>query len=116
MHELSIVQNLVSLAEDELRRDGYFGPVNSLTIKVGILSGAHPDAIRFAFEVISKNSRLDNADLKIISVEPILNCRECGKSSEINEILFQCPLCGSQDFSITGGDDLSLESIELDGS
>jgi len=116
MHEIGIVQSLINLAESEIRDNGYSGPVRSLTIRVGRLSGAQPEAIRFAFEVISAESPLSGAKLNIIEVKPKITCQACGKISETDELKFECPLCGSSEINISGGDDLNLESIELEES
>ena len=113
MHELSIVESLVRLAEDELDRNGCKGTVKALNIKVGLLSGANPDALEFAFEVVSENSLLKGSFLNITRIKPILVCNECNKSYEIEELTVVCPKCGSSEIKITGGDELALESIEI---
>ena len=113
MHEISIVQSLVRLAESELERNRLFGPVKSLTVRVGYLSGAQPEAMLFAFEVIAAESILAGASLNIIRVKPAIICRKCGKTSKSEELVFECPVCGSREINISGGDELNLESIEL---
>lgn len=113
MHEISIVQSLIRLAENELEQKRLSGPVKSLTIRVGYLSGAQPEAISFAFGIIADESVLAGANLNIIRVKPVIICRECGKTSESEELVFECPKCGSREIDIAGGDDLNLETIEL---
>ena len=114
MHELGIVQDLVELAEEELAHRGGGGPVVSLTVRVGLLSGVNPEAMEFAFEIVAPSSRLGKARLKIITDRPILTCCICGHKVELDDLALECPACGRDEVEISGGRDLILESITLE--
>ncbi len=113
MHELSIVQSLISLAEAELDHAGQTGQVISLTVRVGLLSGVHPEAMKFAFEVISSDSRVKGSRLNIVETPALSTCRSCGNTIEVDLMPAECPLCGNNDIEISGGNELFLESIEV---
>jgi len=114
LHELGIVQELINLAEQELLKAEFEGQVSEVTVKVGRLSGANPEALRFAFEAVVSQSRLEGASLNIVEINPLCKCSECGSEQEIAEYIFVCPACGSHNILISGGTDLNLESLEVE--
>jgi hydrogenase nickel incorporation protein HypA/HybF len=40
-----------------------------------------------------------------------LRCAACDADAQTHDVLAVCPECGSGDVSLTGGDELTLESI-----
>jgi len=114
LHELGIVQELISLAEQEILRANFEGRVSEVTVKVGRLSGANPEALRFAFEAVVSQSRLEGASLNILEINPLCKCSKCGSEQEIDEYIFVCPACGSHNILINGGTELNLESLEVE--
>ena len=84
-----------------------------LDITVGRLSGVNVDSIRFAFELLAPDTLLDGADLRIAEPKAVCRCEECKARTEIDELVVDCPACGSGQITLEGGQDLLLESIEL---
>ena len=41
-------------------------------------------------------------------------CEQCGGRLEIDDLVAECPACGSRRITFEGGQELSLESIELE--
>ncbi|MFC2170639.1 hydrogenase maturation nickel metallochaperone HypA [Calditrichota bacterium] len=114
MHEFSIVKELIRLIETELVKRNADGKVVLLTFKLGKLSGANPDAIRFAFDILAPESCLQDADLDIIEVRPICICKDCGGQNEIDYFVYNCPSCKSDNIFVEGGTELFLESVQID--
>jgi hydrogenase nickel incorporation protein HypA/HybF len=115
MHEVAIVETLLQQVADEVRQSGYSGRVTQLDLIVGRLSGASAEAIRLAFEVLSKDDPLvDGAKLVIAEPKAVCRCQACGVDTEIDELIAACPCCQSGQIQIVGGHDLLLDSIDLD--
>ncbi len=114
MHEYSIVQALLEQVQSEVEKSGHPGHVVSLHLVVGRLSGVHVDAIRFGFEMLSPDSVANGATLRIDEPKARCECRTCFAQQEIDEIVVSCPVCGSGDIAIQGGQDLLLHTIELE--
>ena len=74
MHELGITRNVVAIVGE--RAQGQ--KVLRVTLEVGRLSGMFPDAIRFCFDVCSKGTALEGAELQIVDVEGRGHCSACG--------------------------------------
>ena len=114
MHELSIVEALIEQVEREVRRVEQQGRVVELYLSVGRLSGVNPDSIRFAVELLAPGTVIEGAELHITEPPAVCQCRECDAATDIEQLVTQCPACGSGQIQITGGRDLTLNSIELE--
>jgi len=114
LHELSIVKTLIEQVEKEVRRSGHDGHVVHLDIIIGRLSGVNVDSIRFAFDLLSPDTLLEEANLRITEAKAVCLCEACDARTEIDELVANCPACGSEQITFEGGQDLLLESIELD--
>ena len=51
------------------------------------------------------------ATVKLITVPATIACRDCGLTSQTNDVLATCSRCHGDDVEITGGDEMTLESI-----
>jgi hydrogenase nickel incorporation protein HypA/HybF len=114
VHEVSIVQALIEQVDQEVAQAGHPGRVVSLDLVIGRLSGVHPDSIRFAFQLLTPHTLLEGATLRIEEPQASCCCRACGAQTPIDDLILQCPRCGSVEVSIEGGRDLVLQSIELE--
>ncbi|MDY0168055.1 MAG: hydrogenase maturation nickel metallochaperone HypA [Thermoguttaceae bacterium] len=114
MHELSIVEALIEQVDRELHRAGQTGRVVELNLAVGRLSGVHSGSLRFAFELLSPGSVVEGAQMNIAEPKAACRCRDCGHTEPIDELVAQCPKCGSDHVVIEGGRELTLDSIELE--
>jgi len=116
MHELAIVDAVLDQVCEEVRNCGAQGRVTRLDLAVGCLSGANPDSIRFAFELLAPGTLVEGAAIRIREPRALCSCRKCGLRVEIDDLTAACPQCASRDVSIEGGQELLLESIEIEES
>ncbi len=114
MHEYGLVQELITLAQAELQHEELASRVDAVTVKVGILSGASPEAMQMAFTVLVAGTPWDGARLEIVTSYPICHCRACGCDTVITDYVFACPECKGLDFVIAGGNELHLMSIDIE--
>ncbi len=114
MHEVSIVEALIEQVEVEVSRAGASGRVTRLGLSIGRLSGVQADSIRFAFDLLSPGTLLEGARLEIEEPRAICLCAACGASTELEELWLHCPVCGSPDIRVQGGQEMLLETIDID--
>ncbi|MGA2620933.1 MAG: hydrogenase maturation nickel metallochaperone HypA [Thermoguttaceae bacterium] len=114
MHELSIVEALLEQVGRELHRAGQNGRVKRLEVAIGRLSGVHSGSFRFAFELLAPGTIVEGAKLDISEPPAVCCCARCGARREIEELVAECPGCGSPEITIEQGRDLMLQSIELE--
>lgn len=114
VHELGIIEEIVLIAESELERAGAAGRVSRLTLRVGKLSGASPEALMTAFETVAPNTRLHGAELMIEEPLAVCNCIACGESSDVDGYVYACPKCDSGQVVIAGGQELQIASLDVE--
>lgn len=112
MHELSIAQSILDtvLAERESRG---LEVVDSVTVRVGALSGVFPDALEFCFEAIRLETPLANTRLVIDPVPITVRCRDCAAVTKVEDFLFVCPVCDSVHVNVESGYELEVTSLEV---
>ncbi len=108
MHELGITRNIVSIVAEHAgdRR------VKRVALEIGRLSAVMPDAIRFCFDVCSKDTPLEGAELEIHEIPGRGRCLECGAELELNEPFGRCE-CGSVRIECIGGEELKIKEMEV---
>ncbi len=112
MHEMSIAQSLVDILKEEMVKNNA-RVLKSVRLNVGQMSAVVPDSLSFCFEVITKETELEGAELvmEVIPLEGL--CKECKETFEIKDYAFQCPHCGSKEIETIAGQDLSIVEIEV---
>jgi hydrogenase nickel incorporation protein HypA/HybF len=113
MHELSLTQSLISVAEEHARQAGATA-IHSITLEVGALSGAIPEALEFAFDVCSKGSLAEGATLRIRRIAGRGRCAACAAATEIDQLTAVCPACGALAFELVAGLELRVLELEID--
>lgn len=113
MHELSLTQSLIEIAEEHARRENA-NVITSLTMEIGALSGVVPEAVEFAFEACSKGTLADGAVLEILRVPALGRCQQCRNECEMESLLTDCPVCGSYALDILKGQEMALTEMEID--
>lgn len=113
MHELSLTQNLIEIAEEHARRAGA-SVIRSMTLKIGSLSGVMPDAMEFAFDACCQGTLAQGATLEIHNIPAIGRCRQCAAESTMTSLVDSCPQCGSFVLDILQGQEMALTELEVD--
>ncbi len=114
MHELSILEGMIQGIQEEARTQG-FHRVLQVRLEVGRLAGADVEALRFAFEAASQDTLAEGALLEIIELPGKGVCRTCGHEVEIEQRFDLCPACGVGFVSVTGGTELRIKDIDVEG-
>jgi hydrogenase nickel incorporation protein HypA/HybF len=110
VHELSVASAIV----DTATRHADGRRVTSVQLRVGHLRQVVPESLAFYFEHVARGTPCEGARLDQEVVPAVLACDECRHEWELDEAAFRCPLCGSGGVRIAGGDELEVESIEIE--
>jgi hydrogenase nickel incorporation protein HypA/HybF len=114
MHEFSIVSSLMLLIEEQAKRYNA-SKVTKVVLGVGRLSGVEADLLKIAFDTFKEKTICEDAELVIEMEDVKIYCLDCGRESNMGERLSRkCPVCGSLNTKITGGQDLYLKSLEME--
>jgi hydrogenase nickel incorporation protein HypA/HybF len=110
LHELSIAESVVRIASRQA--DGR--RVTKVQMKVGHLRQVVPSALAFGFELLAEGTPVEGAELEMEHVPVEGRCRACGAESRLGGFPLQCGVCGSFDLEILKGEELLVESLELE--
>jgi hydrogenase nickel incorporation protein HypA/HybF len=110
VHELSIAAAIVDVACQHAagRR------VTKVFVRIGHLRQVVPSALAFSFEVVAQGTPVEGAALETEAVAAEGICRRCGARSRLEAFPLQCAACGGFDLEITAGEELLVESLELE--
>ncbi|EAH7596552.1 hydrogenase maturation nickel metallochaperone HypA [Campylobacter upsaliensis] len=113
MHELSIVESLITLCEENATTQNA-KEIDEIYVKIGRLSGIETTLFKRCFETFKENSTLcQNAKLFIEIAELEILCLSCGEKSILKENVFQCPQCQSVDLKVLDGDEMVLMRLVM---
>ncbi|ASG67014.1 putative hydrogenase nickel incorporation protein HypA 2 [Francisella halioticida] len=111
MHEFSLCQSVISIAE-KIPKDSS-KQIAKVIVKIGTLAGVDIESFEFWFPVATKESILEQAKLEIIHEQAIAKCKVCEYEFELTKLYEQCPSCGSFEKDILKGKNMLVESIVL---
>lgn len=113
MHELSIVQSLIELCEENALRNNA-NSVEKIFVKIGRLSGIEIELFQNCFETFKDSSNLcKNAVLELELAPLEILCLSCDEKSILKENVFKCPYCESIDFKVLEGEEMHLMRLEM---
>ncbi len=112
MHELGVANEILDIALSEAARHAA-KKVTSIRLRVGVLRAIEPENLSFLFEHLSRGTPAEGARLDIVEEAVRVECGACGVS-EARSFPFECPRCKGSGISVTGGDSLSILSLDVD--
>ncbi len=113
MHELSITQSMVELALDEGKKAGA-KRIGKISLIIGEMSGVVDESVKFYFDFLSKDTIAEGAQLDFKRIPMKARCKKCQNEFILNEFDWVCPKCKGSKLEIIGGDELRIESIEVE--
>ena len=114
MHELSIATHLVDVATEALENAGETQPVTVVKIRVGALAGVVIEALEFAWDIATDDTRCAGARLEIERVPTAVRCAACHADTTVHgPLLFICAQCGQPAIDIVAGRELDLVALEV---
>lgn len=113
MHELGIATAALDQALEQARLAGA-RHVARIGLRVGVLSGVDPDALRFAFEAILPGTAADGAAVDIDPVAAVAHCPDCQRDfAAATDYFCECPACGRVSTTFKQGRELELTRLEI---
>ncbi len=113
MHEVGIIESALDVVRREAARHGA-AAVHRVVLRVGAVSGAEPEALRFAFEAVSPGTVAAGAELEIELVPARAHCAACADDFTVEHgFLFSCPRCSALSGDLRAGRELELARLEF---
>jgi len=110
MHELSLLENVREILEEHALSQN-FKKVSKVTLEIGKLSCVEPDALRFGFGVVMKDSLAENAELIITELDGLGFCQQCRQQVKILTLYDPCVHCGNPITDIIQGSEMKIKNL-----
>jgi hydrogenase nickel incorporation protein HypA/HybF len=120
VHELAVARAIAAAAE---RHAGGLR-VTVVRVSVGRLRQVVPEYLGFYFEVAARETPCEGAELRCERVPALLRCSGCGaewdpapppaRAEDQLVVSFRCPDCENGDYRVVSGDELVVESIDVE--
>ena len=113
MHEISIMTEAVRMAEEAVQAAGG-QRITTLRLRIGTMSGAVPEAIRFAWDVVTEGTMAAGAQLEIESVPAASWCGRCQAEFPVAKSFSECPTCHQISHELRRGRELGIDFVEME--
>jgi hydrogenase nickel incorporation protein HypA/HybF len=120
MHEVSIISSIIDSVLVELGKH-QVEKVEEVYLTLGSLTFLGEDQLEFAYDVLSKGTKLDGSKLVIEKEDVEIRCRSCGYQGPSDNVegdfhglvpILQCPTCG-EDVDVIKGKSCTVRSIRV---
>ena len=113
MHELPVTQEMFSLVM-EYAEENNAKKISSVSLKIGSLSTIIPRNVKFYFEILSKNTIAEGAELFFEKEKSKAYCINCNEDFEIENLDLVCLKCGQDNVFIKPDTGFIIKSITID--
>lgn len=110
---MSIIESILRTVLQEAEKH-HADKVKSIKLRVGKLWQIIPDTLEFCYSVATKGTIADGSEMLISQTPIVAKCKRCGGSFEVDNYFFLCPDCNVADAEVISGDELILETIEME--
>ncbi|MEI2387654.1 hydrogenase maturation nickel metallochaperone HypA [Breoghania sp. JC706] len=118
MHELSLCQSIVRMAEACLRKEPGKLRVTRVALEVGDAAAIELEALRFCFPLVAEGGPVEGAALNIETVPVRLRCQGCGctysPTPGPTAFAAPCPECDGVLHQLLSGRELNVRHIEVE--
>lgn len=116
MHEVSIIQQVVSTLDAELSEIEKKNLIK-IYIHVGELSNVQPILLNNAFEAFQQSENVyPNSTMEIEQIPPEIYCSVCKKNSRVEKYIFRCKDCNTPSANVVRGEELLIHKLEFEKS
>ena len=112
MHEMTIAEGILNIAFDYAKQNNA-SKITKITLKIGDMSGVELEALNMSFDVLTKDTIAEDAELIVHRIPIIGKCNKCDKEFNIEHYNFFCPECDGI-LILQSGRELQVESLDMD--
>ncbi len=113
MHELGLMSSAMDAVLQQARSRGA-QRVHRIVLRIGALAGVEPESLRFAFDVVTRDTIAAGSTLEVDAVPARARCAACAEDFDAGtDYVFSCPRCGQLSGDLRQGRELELAQIEM---
>lgn len=114
MHEANFTKQIVNVVLEELTKHPEARP-QSVKVTVGEMLHLVPESVQMHFDLLTKDTDLAKVLLQLGEIPVTVKCHQCGREGGVEDHhLMICSHCQSLDVELMSGNEIRVESIELE--
>jgi hydrogenase nickel incorporation protein HypA/HybF len=113
VHEMGIANSILEAVRKEARKHPA-ARATKVGIRIGELAAIDAEALKFCFEVLSRDTELDGLQLEIELCPRRHRCGHCDQIFIVREYDCRCPECHNLAAECISGDELELAYVEVE--
>lgn len=115
MHEISVIRNIIKVVLG-IAKQNNCQKIVAIHLQVGELSDLQDEWMQRYFDMFSKETIAQGAQLKIKRIPARMKCTVCQhqfdiRLSELDEMV--CPKCGEKKMNLISGNEYFIENMEV---
>ena len=113
MHELGVTESIASICLRHAMSNNATR-VLKVNVKLGELTGIVDHYVSFYWDMVTKDTIAQGAELNFIKIPVVAHCPDCDEDFEVVEFDLTCPRCDRPDTELVSGREFLVESIEIE--
>jgi hydrogenase nickel incorporation protein HypA/HybF len=113
MHELAVTESILEITLRHAEEAGA-RRVTDIHLVLGDLASIVDDSVMFYWDMISKDTLAEGANLHFRRIEAQMECQDCGSRYKPDGRHLRCPECQGGQVRVISGEEFRLEAIEID--
>jgi hydrogenase nickel incorporation protein HypA/HybF len=105
-----LLENVREILQDHAQSQK-FSQVIKITLEIGKLSCVEPDALRFGFDAVMKDTLAEKAQLILTEIDGNGWCDKCGKQVTMETMYDPCIACGNPYVTVTQGCEMKIKDL-----
>jgi hydrogenase nickel incorporation protein HypA/HybF len=110
MHEMALAEGILAVVLDAAKDQR----VVKIQLQAGRLQAIVPDSLQFSFQLIAEGTSAANARVELKEIPLRMRCNNCTAEDEYSFPPSFCVHCRATDFVLVSGDELIVDSVQLD--
>ena len=107
MHEYGLAEGVLAT----VRQRAAGRKVAGIRVRFGVKHAVDEESMTQAWGFVAEGTEAEGSAVALVIVPATLTCQECGLTADTTDVLAICPGCRGENVEITGGDEMTLESI-----
>jgi hydrogenase nickel incorporation protein HypA/HybF len=113
MHELPVTESILKIALTHAETAGA-KRITEIYLVIGDLASIIDDSVSFYWDIVSKDTAAEGAELIFKRIKAEFLCLECNDRFHPDGKEFSCPACSSQLVKVIAGDEFAVEAIQVE--
>jgi hydrogenase nickel incorporation protein HypA/HybF len=113
MHELSVTESIASICLKHAQMNNAQRVIR-VNVKLGELTGIVDHYVAFYWDMVTKDTVAQGAELNFIKIPVKAYCPQCKEEFAVVEYDLTCPKCGKADTELVSGREFLVESLEIE--